>query len=150
MPETAHVRASIAAPATTLTLSLEYPWALAVYDALVEEGVVEANAEFAAALEPSALAADLAAMCDATPGYLEALAGQLQATLNDVAMNDVCTFVEAMDSAGTPEEIGAAAWELIMGVYMRVTDPGARPQESSYSCIEVCVALPGQECPPPT
>lgn len=148
MPETAHVRVSAAAPATTLKLSLEYPCAVSIYEALVEGGIVEAHAEFAAAIEPGSFAGDTVAVVDATPAYLEGLAQQLQALLNDVAVNDVCTFIEAMEAAGTPQEMEAASWALVTSVYMNVTDPGASPQESSYTCIEVCVAPPGQECEP--
>lgn len=148
MPESGHVYVSASAPATTLVLSLEYSVSVDIYNCLAGEGVVEANAEFGAAVDPENLPQDVINMINATPSYLEDLSGELERTLNDVALADVCRFVDAMRSAGTPQEIGDVAWAEVQRVYDNVMGLTTEPNENRLTCIIIDVGTPGQGAPP--
>lgn len=146
MPEAGHVRISVIAPATTLQCSLEYQWAVDIYNVLAGRGIVSANAEFSAVADPNAILPDTRAMIDATPGYVGTLVTELQHMLNDVATQDVCEFISAMQQAGTPAEMEAAAWDLVYGVYRNITGDG-RTDDDRFTCLDVLVLFPGQSDP---
>lgn len=147
MYEYGHIRLHTRAPATALYFSIQYTAAVDIYDGLAQGGVVEPNAEFRAAITPENLAGETVEMINATPGYLDALVAKLQNTLNEVALADVVTFIDAMRAAGTPEAIGATLWAEVESVIENVTNPGPSPTEEEVTCIELCVDAPGQADP---
>jgi len=143
MPQTGHIRINANGPATSLVVSLEFAAANDIHEVLTNDGVVEANAEFAAAASPADAPGATDAMVNATPAYLEGLAAEMQRILNEVACEDLPTLVAAMLEAGTPEEIGAAAWAQVEDVLAYVTGDGYSPTSSDISCVEFTIGTPG-------